>query len=173
MKKFRFQILIILLITGFVSCETMDDFEVEYSPAWPVSGEWWVTWEFDDGTGDVSDHYGVGHVRFLTYGDVDNTGDSLWAWDYGEFWDIKVKTGLNVTSRTFSVSEGQNVAYDSKVTLQNGLVIEREDGDSIYMEIGFDDDATPYSTTYIVSGRRVKGFLDGTGSTSYEADYVD
>lgn len=171
MKKLRFQIFIILLITGFVSCETMDDFEVEYSPTWPVSGEWWVTWEFDDGSGDVDDYYGVGHVRLLTYGDAANNGDSLWVWDYGEFWDFKVKTGVNVSSKSFSVTAGHDVVWDIGVNVLNGLVIEREDGDSIYAEIAFEDDATPYETTFIVSGRRVKGFLDGTGGTSYDADY--
>ena len=173
MKKLRFQIFIILLITGFVSCETMDDFEVEYSPAWPVSGEWWVTYEFDDGSGTIADYYGVGHVRLLTYGDADNIGDSIWVWDYDEFWATKVKAGLNVEARTFSVTAGQNFTYPSFVTIENGQVFEREDGDSIYMEVSFDDDATPYGTIYYVTGRRVKGFLDGTGDTSYEADYGD
>ena len=173
MKKNRFHLLIILLITGFVSCETMDDFEVQYSSVWPVSGEWWVTYEFDDGAGNIGDHYGVGHVRLLTYSDTRDKGDSIWVWDYDEFWATKVKAGVNVASRTFSVSEGWNNTYPSRVTIANGKVIERAEGDSIYMEIGFDDDATPYETTFIVSGRRVKGFLDATGSTSYEADYVD
>ncbi len=175
----KIHILLILLFTGFMACEKMEEYEPEKGPVWPVSGEWWVTWEFDLG-GTVADHFGFGHVRFLTYNTAANNADSIWCWDYGQFWDMKVKTGLNLPNRAFSVTEGKNKAYDSRVTIQNARVYEREDGDSIYMEILFNDDAdwttgtpSPYHNTYIVSGRRVRGFLDSSGSTSYDADYGD
>lgn len=177
------RLIYILMLIGIVfACETLPDPEIEYSPIYPLSGEWWVTYELDLG-GTVDDHFGVGHVRLLTYNTAANTPDEMWINDGANFWDFVVKAPITaIGERSFGGDTLDNQSYESRVLVQNGRVIERPDGDSIYFEVKFDDDAdwlqdppedSPYHNTYIVSGRRVKGFLDGSGNTSYEADYGD
>lgn len=168
-KHFAYITLVFVLGLGLAACEPEGP-DMEYSPVWPVSGEWWVTYEFDDGTGNIDDHYGVGHTRLLTYNDADDAGDSIWVNDNENFWEFIVKAGVNVEAKTFSVTEGKDLVWDDNTTITKGQVFELEGGDSIYMEIVWASDPT---TTYIVSGRRVKGFIDASGSTSYEADYGD
>jgi hypothetical protein len=165
--KPRYYLLYLILVALVISCETLPDPEYEYSPVYPVSGEWWVTYKFDYG-GVVDDWYGVGYTRLLTYNTAANTADSIWITDNGNFWDFKIKCGVNVPARTFSVADAYDMIWDDPTTITNGEVIEREDGDSIYMEIVWASDPT---TTYICSGRRVKGFLDADEHDGYEVDY--
>jgi hypothetical protein len=168
--KPKYFLLYLILAALVVSCETLPDPEYEYSVVWPVSGEWWVTYKFDDGTGNIDDWYGVGYTRLLTYNTAANTTDSIWITDNYNFWQFKVKAGLNLNQKTFAVDNGTDLISDDPTTISNGRVIEREDGDSIYMEIVWASDPT---TTYICSGRRVKGFLDANEQDGYEVDYGD
>lgn len=164
-KLLMYTLLVATIATG---CETLPDAEIKLSPVYPISGEWWVKYEFDDGSGVIDDYYGVGYTRLLTFNTAANTPDSVWMTDEGNFWDFKVKVPINVKARTFAVTDGEDLSYGDDTTISNGLVTERSDGDEFHMEIQWASDPT---TTYVVSGRRVKGFLDGSGNTSYEADY--
>ncbi len=167
--KPRYYILYLILVALVISCETLPDPEYEYSSIWPVSGEWWVTYKFDFGSG-LDDWYGVGYTRLQTFNTSANTADSVWITDDGNFWTYKVKAGLNLTQKSFAVDDGTDLMYDDGTTITNGQIIERADGDSIYMEIEWESDP---GTIYICSGRRVKGFLDANGHDGYELDYGD
>ena len=167
MKKILIYILV--LSTLVVSCDTIPDYEIETSSTYPVSGEWWVTYEFDNGSDTVDDHLHLGHVHLLTYNTSNSGADSLWVNDNGDFWDFRVKVGLNMSSYSFSADSAINHSYESKVSIANGKVIPRQDGDSIYFEAYFNDDTDKFK--YIVSGRRIKGFTDDLKNTSYELDY--
>ena len=165
--KPRYYLLYLILVALVISCETLPDPEYEHSTIWPVSGEWWVTYKFDFGSG-LDDWYGVGYTRLQTFNTSANNADSVWITDDGHFWDYKVKAGLNMGQKTFAVDQGIDLIWDDTTSISNGQIIERVDGDSIYMEIVWASDPT---TTYICSGRRVKGFLDAEGHDGYELDY--
>jgi hypothetical protein len=168
--------LLALLMAGSTSCRKLyewnqpKDPEIEYSAVWPLSGEWYVTYTFDDGTGNIGDHYGVGYTTLLTYNTANEDKDLFWISDVGNFWIFTIKSPCNVPARTFagtdlvSTADYSGSLYDIKVQISNGKVI--EDGglstsgvvcDSIYFEIEFEDDP---GTIYYCSGVRRTGFLE-------------
>ncbi len=166
MKKIAIYISILFFFA--YACE-LEDPEVDHSPTWPLNGEWWVTYRVDVG-GELVDIYDWGYTRLLTFNTAATTADSIWITDQGNFWTFQVKAGINLQAKSFSVTEGTEIVYDDATTIQNGQVVEMAGGDSIYMEIEWESDP---GTIYVCSGRRVKGFLDNSGGTSYEADYGD
>ena len=169
MKILKYMLILTGLIFAMPGCETYPEFEQDNSVTYPVNGEWWVTYKYDDGTGNVDDHYGAGYTILYTYNTSSNAKDKIWIDDQGNFWDFKVKADLDLNSRTFNIAEGEDITYNDTTTILNGQVIELEDGDSIYMEIEWASDP---GVIYVCSGRRVKGFTkNGKGSKSYEADY--
>jgi hypothetical protein len=162
MKKSILYISALLFI--FSSCDTLPEPEMEVAATYPVSGDWWVTYKFDDGSGVIDDYYGVGYTQLQTMNTAANTKDSIWIDDSGHFWDFKVRSGLDLTSKTFGVVAGSDLQHDDDTSITNGQVIQLVDGDSIYMEIEWASDP---GTIYQCSGRRVKG------GASYEDDYKD
>jgi hypothetical protein len=161
----------ILAACGLTACEK-DEPEVKYTATYPVSGEWWVTYQVRNAEGQLEDA-GGGYYPLLTFNTASNTSDSIWVSDAGSFWEYQVKAGLDLPNRAFTVDEGQNVSYDSKVRIANGKVFLNKGRstsgvvtDSLYVEVSFedetdaDDNPTPYATTYIVSGHRRTGFLE-------------
>ena len=149
MKKIRiiFFSLATILIIGLMGCEK--DIVVEYADAYPIAGTWWVTYQFDDGAGNIGDWYGVGYTKLFVYNtSLDN--DSIWIDDHDNFWQYKVKSFY--TGSTFSVDQGNDVRWGDATTVAKGQVI---DNDSIYMEIEWASDP---GTIYICSGVRYDGF---------------
>jgi hypothetical protein len=117
MKKFLY-FLIFVLALGLTSCEKLHDWNqqddpgIEYSPVWPLSGEWWVVYRFDDGDGNIGDWYAAGHVPLLTYNTTSNSASEFWISDGGNrgsseasFWSYCVKCPCNVGSTSFSGSD--------------------------------------------------------------------
>jgi hypothetical protein len=163
--KYIFIIAIFSALSFTTACEKEDP-EIENTATYPVSGEWWVTYQVRNAEGQLED-IGGGYYPFLTYNTSSNRPDSIWVSDAHSFWDFQVKAGLDLTNRSFAVNEGQNVAYDSKVRIANGKVLVGSGvstsgvaTDSLYLEVAFDDDEEPFGTTYIVSGHRRTGFLE-------------
>lgn len=159
-------IISLFLALGFTTACEKDDPEIQNTATYPVSGEWWVTYQVRDAQGQLED-VGGGYHHFLTFNTASNKADSIWVSDAGEFWDFQVKAGLNLANRTFAVNEGQNISYDSKVRINNGKVLLGQGRstsgvvtDSLYLEAAFDDDEEPFGTTYIISGHRRTGFLE-------------
>jgi len=164
MKRIAFLLITILFVA--VACEENVP-DTEFTATYDASGEFWVTYEFDNG-GVIADWYGVGHTVLSISNTAANTTDSVWITDHGNFWDYSVKTACTLDPITYSVVDGIDLEYDDTTQISNGQLFPREDGDSIYMEIVWTSDPT---TTYIVSGRRYKGFLTQSGNPSYYADY--
>jgi hypothetical protein len=124
------------------------------------------TYYVDDGSGNLVDILG-GYYKAMTFNTASNTTDSIWVSDLGHFWTFQVKVAYDKESKTFSATEGQNVSYDSKVTITDGKVLIGEgtstsgvQTDSIYFVASFDDDVTPYANNFIVAGHRRTGFLE-------------
>lgn len=142
--NYGFLFLILLFIA---SCEK--EIETEYQDAYPISGTWWVTYKFDDGSGTIDDWYGVGYTKLFIY----NTSlekDMVFIEDHGNFWDFKVKA--KYSGETFSITNGYDYQHDDTTTIAKGKIINK---DSIYMEITWASDPT---TVYYCTGRRYDGF---------------
>lgn len=164
---------VVIAAISLTSCSKMfemnqpKEVETEYSAIWPLAGEWFVTYQFDDGTGAIGDWYGVGHTTLLTYNTSDEDVDKIWITDGGNFWDYKVKSDCNVEGKTISSAdslENQVDGYEMKMTVKNGKVLEDAGKsltgvvtDSIYFEVVFGDGGT---TVFQVSGIRRTGFLE-------------
>ena len=166
MKINYWHILLLFLGLGLTTACEKDDPEIQNTATYPVSGEWWVTYQVRNAEGQLED-VGGGYYPLLTYNTASNRPDSIWVSDANSFWEYQVKAGLDLPNRAFAINEGQNVAYDSKVRIANGKVLMGQGRstsgvvtDSLYLEVAFDDDEEPYGTTYIVSGHRRTGFLE-------------
>jgi hypothetical protein len=173
MKKNIYMSLFFALIS-LSSCEKLFEMNeqkepaTEYSPTYPFNGEWYVYYGVKDADTTIYDE-GNGYFKILIYNTAANTPDSIWITDKNNFWNFKVKAASSPSTKTFGkeAQELLNKAYDSKVIVQNGKVLLNaatttggNTTDSIYMEILFDDDSSPYGTTYVLAGYRRTGFLD-------------
>lgn len=170
MKIFKFipALVVLVLLGTLASCEK-DAPEVDYTATYPVSGEWWVTYKVETSPGVFEDIYHVGYTPLLTYNTAANKPTEIWVDDHGNFWDFKVKSGLNMPDLSFAVTDAENTSVDSKgkpygnkATISNGKVIKdaglsrsKVKTDSIYFEVEFSDDP---GTVYHVSGHRRTGF---------------
>ncbi len=185
MKK----IIYLLIIFGFIiatnSCSKLYDWneqeepEIQHSSIWPLSGEWYVVYRFDNGTGVIDDHNGVGHVKLFTTNTANNDANKFWISDGGNisktnsnFWNYSVKADCNIGTKSFSGTDLVNTAiasdtlYNININITNGKVIvgggKSPSGvvaDSIYFEISFEDD-NPSDRIYQCSGIRRTGFLE-------------
>jgi hypothetical protein len=162
-------IFLILFLFMVSACEeNVPDMEV--TVPYEALGQFWVTYAFDDGEGNIEDWYEWGHTLLYISNTSANTSDSVWITDDGNGWQFQVKCGITLNPVTYSVIDGIDLIYDDTTTINGGKLIERQDGDSIFMEIEWSTDP---GTIYHVSGRRYKGFLDESGNPSYEADYFN
>src|SRR5690554_3472906 len=71
------------------------------------------------------------------------------------FWDFQVRVAVDTEDNSFETQLSTSEISDHKigVKIANGKII---DSDSIYFEIQFEDDETPYGNTYRLKGHRVK-----------------
>ena len=170
MKKIAINIFLIGLAFTWTACQEFD--EPGGTATQDVAGEWWVKYYIDDGSGNLINIFGD-YTKASTFNTAANTDQQLWISDLGNFWDFQVKAAYDPTAKTFSVAEGENVSYDSQVTLEDGKILLGEGlsssgvkTDSIYFVVSFsdetdvNDDPTPYATKIIVAGHRRTGFLE-------------
>lgn len=70
----------------------------------------------------------------------------------GKFWNFNVNTAVDVTGKSFQTQGSANRVskYNIGVKVLNGKIV----NDSIFFEIQFEDDETPYGTTYKLTGCR-------------------
>ena len=145
--KFKILIGLAIGLLTAVSCQD-DDFDREFDPTHPVSGEWYVT-EYYDG----AEPYGPYHLQIF------NTAfsrDSLWVsniYDSG----IKVKTLLNA-DRTFGITQGTDISEEvTTVSISNGKILS---ADSIYFDVVLYDEDGEIVDQFYTAGHRWTG-LEG------------
>lgn len=115
-----------------------------------VTGKWEVT-AHNDSTAIY------GPFTVLTVGDHEAKSDSITIQDSEvKFWKFQVKAAVNEKDGTFEtkLSICELCEEGVGVKIANGKIV---DSDSIYLEIQFEDDETPYGNTYLLKGRRVDG----------------
>jgi hypothetical protein len=159
MKKINYLILLVVVFVG-ISCEPT--YKKEYSWAYPVAGDWMVkTYVGGVAQGkpyeikSYNSAFGKDSVWIDDYGiGVDKAAN------YGNFWTMKFKVAVNIGDKTFSNGTTNVINaipdYGIGINILNGKIV---GNDSIYFEVKFEDDATPYGTTYQIAGHR---------ETSYE-----
>jgi hypothetical protein len=166
MKKYS-----IILIAAFALLLTnCKKDEIDNTATEKMAGEWYVTADAVDGSGNVfaEDIYGLGRFHLDTYNTSSNSKDTLWIDDNKNFWPFKIKVGIDLKSMTFQASDAQNEYYDSQVTISNGKILygaattpSGTPGDSIVFTVTFNDDSNPAKygyAAYKVSGFRYTGF---------------
>ena len=121
-----------------VSCQ--EDFDPGNSSVYPVSGNWYVVYDYEDGASLAEDHLYIYNTA--------TPNDSAWV-DDKVFYGAKVR--VHVTGNTFSVVEGEDVEFGSGLVTINGEVFEE---DSIYVTFEYVDTGE----TVVASGHRTTGF---------------
>lgn len=168
MKKNR---LIIAISFAFIllACET-EDIDPGAAANNELSGEWFVHY---DHSVFGPDPFGVGYSRVLTSTTASESVSELIVTDEDNFWSYRVKTAMDIPSKTFGSADtliSYVDGYDIKVLVRNGQILEDAVTtvagvvtDSIYFEIWFEDLAGATgiaSDTLFVSGYRRTGFTD-------------
>ncbi len=160
-------LIIALLVSGILLNTSCKKDEIGGTATESMAGEWYVTAVAVDANGDLvysdDDLFGIGNFHLDTYNTADDGTTKMWINDNGNFWDFKVKMDINLDAMTFSVTEGQNESYDSKVTITNGKIMygaattpSGMPADSISCIVSFDDD--PYPAAYGYAAYRVAGY---------------
>lgn len=157
-KIFSYAVLFSIII-GIGACKK-SSFDPGTTKSPNASNGWWVTYS-------VGGSPIYGPVFFSTYNTSADKADSMWIDDLEHFWQFKGKVALDYKALTFSNPSCQNEYYTSDAKIANGKILTKgghsKSGvvtDSIYFEIQFSDDTTPYGTTYQVSGTARTGFIE-------------
>ncbi|HHV87139.1 MAG TPA: hypothetical protein GXX42_15245 [Petrimonas sp.] len=141
-------IYVILLMVAAVitSCEK-DEEKIALTSS--LNGEWEVMAYIDN-----TPIHGI--FPLLISSDFPSKTDSVTINDTSKyFWNFQVKVSANHENGTFETQKSicEHCSYRIGVKVFNGKII---NSDSIYLEIQFEDDETPYGNTYQLKGHRVK-----------------
>ena len=159
MKKINYLILLVVVFVG-ISCEPTS--KKEYSWAYPVAGDWTVNVS-------VAGTKVKGPCEMKSYNSSFGK-DSIWIDDIVSytpgysFYAFQAKAAVNVAAKTFD-NGTKSVTnafpdYAIGVNVKNGKII---GNDSIYFELQFEDDSTPYGVTYQVAGHRTTSYEEYIG----------
>ena len=168
MKKINYLILLVVVLVG-ISCEPT--YKKTYSWAYPVAGDWRVNSYIGGvlqkgGPYEIKSYnssFGKDSVWFDDYGS--STFDAIknkWTISNGNFYTMKYKTSVNMSTKTFGNDTTKAVmnaigGYEIGIKVFNGKII---GNDSISFDIQFEDDTTPYGTTYQLAGHREVSYED-------------
>lgn len=159
MKIMKFLALPVVALVLF-ACEPT--YEKQLSWAYPIAGDWVVNVNVD------GDHY-TGPLELKSYNTASGQ-DSIWFDDfgkgiasssqYGNFWTMKYKVAVNMSTLTFKADSTTNKipGYDINIIVTEGKIINK---DSIYFKIEFGDDP---GTIYEVLGHRNTSYDDYMGN---------
>lgn len=145
MKK-KLYLISFVLLTFTISCEkeietVVSETEIDFNGDWKVSA-------FNDTT------FIYGPFKIITQHEA--YSDSITIKDSEiKFWKFQIKADANFQKGTFG-TELSNCEVSSEnvgVIISKGKII---NSDSIYFEIQFEDDETPFVNTYNLKGTRIK-----------------
>jgi len=132
MRKIKKLIIVCFLTALTVSCETYKDYEIEYSPVYPLCGEWLVRFTDTSVTPAVS-----GLFVLSTYNTADNNNNKMWikvtststsAANAAYTGRFTGKIDCDVSALTFTGENVPNTYYTTGTihtfTITGGLIIE-------------------------------------------------
>lgn len=154
MKKYMYILGLLALGMMIISCEKETENallpDAEESVSVNVTGQWEVVAH--------NDSVAVfGPFTILTVSNPDAKNDSITIQDSEvKFWKFQAKAAVNENDGTFETKLSTCELSDEGVGIKiaNGKIV---NSDSIYFEIQFEDDETPYGNTYRLKGHRVNG----------------
>lgn len=149
MKKIIY-LLGFLILGLIISCQKEEENTMinDSSSSVQIVGKWEVT-----AHNDSVPLYGPFTLLTLKSNSAGN--DSIIIQDSEQkFWKFQVKASVNETEGTFQtkLSSCDICEEETGIKIANGKFV---DTDSIYFEIQFEDDITPYGQTYRLKGHRV------------------
>jgi len=116
-----------LLLVATSGCETYKDYEIEYSPVYPLCGEWLVRFTDTSVTPNVTS----GLIVMSTFNTADNSTNQMWirttstSSSYTGRFDGKIS--CNVTGKSFSGENVQNTYFTTTppptFTITEGIVV--------------------------------------------------
>ncbi len=144
--------IVILFVTAafLLSCQHSEK-EVSEAPETAINavGEWNVSAYLNDS--QISKPF-----TLIILNDISSKADSIILKDISkDFWDFQVKAAIDNTKDVFEtkMSNCEVSDFNIGIKIPNGKII---NSDSIYLEMQFEDDVTPYGNTYTLKGHRVK-----------------
>lgn len=150
-KQMKLKKIVILFVTAafILSCQHSEKEITEASEtAIHAVGEW-----------NVSAYLGDSQISkpftLVILNDISSKADSIILKDVSkDFWDFQVKAAVDKTKDVFEtkISHCKVSEYNIGIKIHNGKII---DSDSIYLEMQFEDDVTPFGNTYQLKGHRI------------------
>ena len=158
-------LIVAFVVVAFFSCKPT--YEKQYNWAYPVAGDWMVK-AYVGGVLQTGGPYEIKSYNSSMGKDsiwVDDYGSSTlnlttnkWVIAAGNYWTMKFKAKVDMSSKTFSTTGSKNAigGYPINIKVTNGKII---GNDSITMEVIFEDDPT---TTYQLAGHREVSYEEYT-----------
>lgn len=179
MKKIIYSIVILAFTSMWISCETYPDWEkdLEYSDAYPIAGEWYVT-DYDENGDVLTDNGGTEFDPYILYiynKAYNPTQDSIWvdnrlghssggsADDYE--YRFKIKCKADKTNYTFDCIEAGDVTASNVNPTSNSNIISITNSTVFLHSTGIED-STPDSIVFNIEVKDSNGVLIGNYSTS-------
>lgn len=149
MNKIIYLIAIIVSMTMIASCEREDfqENKVDEKFITSVPGNWEVKAYLNDTL--IYDTFNL--FTSTVAGDSITINDTI-----TNFWNFNIKANVDEKNNTFQTKLSHNSQVSDFVVgikIPVGKIIQ---SDSIYLEMQFEDDITPYGNTYQIKGHRIK-----------------
>lgn len=154
--KLLYTTTVLLLVVFLGSCQK--DEVIGGTGVQSMSGEWWL--QTDGASGGT---FGTGYSHLSTYNTAANSTNEMWMDDGESYYGLKAKVNVDLTNKTFSVTNADELYFGVTVTITNGKIIKgvakgpssNAVTDSIYFDAEFSDSP---GDIYKFKGYRRTGF---------------
>ncbi len=117
MKRFiKILLVACIALVGLNSCETYGDYKQDFSPIYPLCGEWVVN--IVDNATNVKTK-----AVIYTYDTADKSSNVMWLWINSKAFGTKCKVDCNPAACTFSGSNLANALYSGTNNVLDGSVV--------------------------------------------------
>ncbi|MBK5721342.1 hypothetical protein JGH11_10705 [Dysgonomonas sp. Marseille-P4677] len=168
MKQIRYIPFLLLLLVGFISCETYGDYEIEYSSIHPLGGKYRVVVKDETGAQVYKNYCEISNTTnesttqcWLRIGAYSLSGANAYSINGKINCDLKTLTfsGTNIENLAGNVATSTNTftLTDGKVTLQGATAPSGTVADAI--SFTFTNSRFP-GKTYTVEGYRYTGWSE-------------
>lgn len=160
----KFILVMIASILVITSCDTYPEYETEYSPAYPLSGEYMVKKYVPD---SIEFQYAkTGYFDVFIYASSLDAENYLWVYNTGEN-SFRIKTDYSIDNLNFdcdllpSVTSAFDTEEDASkfVTISQSTLITKEwpTPDSIQFRVAIYDTLDVLIDDFVVAGHRTTG----------------
>lgn len=115
-KHIKYLLIVLLAMVGLSSCETYGEYEQEFSPIFPICGEWKVSITNTQANT-------TSKAVIYTYDTADKSGDKVWLWINNGTYGTKCKIACSPEAGTFSGANAPNALLSGTNTVTDGKVV--------------------------------------------------